>query len=135
MAELKAGLVFEREHVVGQADTAARWGSGGLEVYSTPALVGFLEVTCQAGLLTYLEENTTSVGVQVNIRHLAATPVGMKIRSRAELTLVEGRRLTFRVQAWDEVELIGEGEHVRFIVNVPKFMEKVDRKRNNSHIL
>jgi len=130
MAELKAGLVFEKEHIVAKEDTAARWGSGGLEVYGTPSLVGFLELTAQAGLLPYLEAGQSTVGVQVNIRHLAATPVGMKLHSRAELLAVEGRRLTFRVQAWDEVELISEGEHVRFIIDVPKFLDRVGKKRN-----
>jgi fluoroacetyl-CoA thioesterase len=123
MTELQAGLVFEKEHVVGQADTAARWGSGGLEVYGTPSLVGFLELTAQAGLLPYLEPGQSTVGVQVNIRHLAATPVGMKLHSRVELLAVEGRRLTFWVQAWDEVELISEGEHVRFVIDIEKFMQ------------
>ena len=99
-----------------------------MDVYGTPSLVGFLELTAQAGLLPYLEPGQSTVGVQVNIRHLAATPVGMKLHAHAELLSVEGRRLTFKVQAWDEVELISEGEHVRFIIDVPKFLDRVGKK-------
>ena len=109
---------------VADADAVA----GALDESEGEALVGFLEVTAQAGLLPHLEAEQTTVGVLVNIRHLAATPVGMKLHSRAELLAVDRRRLTFRVQAWDEVELISEGEHVRFIIDVPKFLDRVGKK-------
>ena len=76
-----------------------------------------------------LPDGHRTVGVEVNVRHLAATPVGMRVRAQAELTAVEDRRLTFRVEADDEVEKIGEGEHRRVIIDVERFKERVEAKR------
>jgi predicted thioesterase len=79
-------------------------------------------------LSAHLEPGTTTVGGHIDVQHLAATPVGMKVRARAELTAVEGRRLTFRIQAWDERELIGEAQHHRFVIDQAKFLAKVEQK-------
>jgi fluoroacetyl-CoA thioesterase len=128
MAELIPGLVREQDHVVTQADTAATWGSGGLDVLGTPSLVGLMEITAHQAVLPLLPEGQTTVGGRVDIRHLAATPVGMKVHIRAEMTAVERRKLTFKVQAWDEVELIGEADHVRFVIDIEKFMTRVSGK-------
>ena len=118
---LETGLSGEIEIVVTEKDTAAQWGSGLVPVYATPALVGLLESAAVKALEGHLEEGQTTVGGRIDVRHLAATPVGMRVRARAELMEVEGRRLAFRVQAWDEVEKIAEAHHDRFVVNKEKF--------------
>jgi predicted thioesterase len=128
MHELTPGLSAELEHTVTDADTASRWGSGGLPVFSTPALVGLMESSAVAALSGHLSPGQTTVGGHIDVRHLAATPVGMQVRARAELTAVEGRKLVFKVQAWDEVELIGEADHDRFVIDEAKFVAKVAAK-------
>ena len=128
MPELAPGLSAEFEHVVTDADTASQWGSGGLPVFSTPALVGLMESTAVIALRGALPPGQTTVGGRIDVHHLAATPVGMKVRARAELTAIEGRKLVFKVQAWDEVELIGEASHDRFVIDEARFMAKVGAK-------
>ena len=128
MAELIPGLSGELEHVVGEEDSASRWGSGLVPVFSTPSLVGLMESAAVKALEGRLPSGQTSVGSRIDVRHLAATPVGMKVRARAELTAVEGRKLTFKVQAWDELELIGEADHERFVVDEARFIARVGSK-------
>lgn len=128
MNEPVPGLTAELEHTVTDADTASRWGSGLVPVFSTPALVGLMESAATAALSGYLSPGQTTVGVSISVRHLAATPVVMRVRARAELTAVEGRKLFFKIQAWDEVELIGEAEHERFIVDEARFLVRVQAK-------
>lgn len=129
MSELQPGLVGEIERLVTSEDTAARWGSGLVPVFSTPALVGLMESAAVKALEGSLQAGQTSVGSRIDVRHLAATPVGMKVRAQAELTAVEGRKLTFKVQAWDEAELIGEAEHERFVVDESRFLARVEAKK------
>ena len=128
MSELLPGLFAEHEHTVMETDTASHWGSGGVHVFSTPALVGLMESVAVIALRGILPPGQTTVGGRIDVRHLAATPVGMKVRARAELTAVEGRKLTFKIQAWDEVELIGEAEHHRFVIDEARFLAKVEVK-------
>jgi predicted thioesterase len=128
MSELVPGLTTELEMTVTDADAASRWGSGLAPVFSTPALVGLMESASVKSLAGYLSPGQTTVGGHMDVHHLAATPVGMKVRARAELTAVEGRKLTFKVQAWDEVELIGEATHKRFVVDAAKFLGRVQAK-------
>jgi len=128
MSELSPGLSAELEHIVTDADIASHWGSGGLPVFSTPALVGLMESAAVAALSGHLSPGQTTVGGHIDVRHLAATPVGMQVRARAELTAVEGRKLVFKVQTWDEVELIGEADHDRFVIDEAKFVAKVAAK-------
>ena len=128
MHELAPGLFAEFEHIVTQLDTASHWGSGGLPVFSTPALVGLMESAAFMALARHLPEGQTSVGVRIDVQHLAATPVGMKVKARAELTSVKGRELTFKIEAWDEVELIGEASHERYVVDEARFLTKVGGK-------
>ncbi len=130
MSELNPGASAELEHTVTDADTASHWGSGGLPVFSTPSLVGLMEMTAVHALEGTLQPDQTTVGGRIDVRHLAATPVGMQVRARAELIAIEGRKLVFKVQAWDEVELIGEAEHDRFVIDKTKFMTKVKAKGN-----
>ena len=129
MGELTPGLSAEIQHIVTESDTAAHWGSGGLPVFSTPALVGLMESAAVVAVRDHLPAGQATVGGHIDVRHLAATPVGMAVHSWAELVAVEGRKLVFKVQAWDEAELIGEAEHERFVVDEARFMAKAEGKK------
>ena len=125
---IKPGLSAEIEITVTQTDTAAHLGSGLVPVYATPALVALMENAAVRALEGHLPDGQTTVGGQIDVRHLAATPVGMKVRARAELIEVEKRKLTFNIQAWDEAEQIGDANHVRFIIDEGEFMKRVEEK-------
>ncbi|MGB8213636.1 MAG: thioesterase family protein [Anaerolineales bacterium] len=129
MNELAPGLCAELDHMVTADDTASKWGSGLLPVFSTPALVGLMESTAVAALEGCLSPGQTSVGGRIDVHHLAATPVGMQVRAKAEVTAVNGRKLVFKIQAWDEVELIGEADHERILVDEARFLARVQAKR------
>jgi fluoroacetyl-CoA thioesterase len=128
MSEIIPGLIGELEQTVTDNDTASRWGSGLVPVFSTPALVGLMEGAAVKALSGHLSPGQTTVGGRIDVRHLAATPVGMKVLSKAVLTDVQGRKLVFKIQAWDEHELIGEADHERFIVDEAKFIGRVQAK-------
>ncbi len=128
---LEPGLVNELTMTVAEDDTARASGGGTLPlVLSTPCMISYMERTAHRALLPYLAEGQTSVGTVVNIRHLGATPVGMQVRFRAELLEVDRRRLRFKVEAWDEQEKVGEGEHERFIIDQGRFDERLAQKRS-----
>jgi fluoroacetyl-CoA thioesterase len=129
MKELAPRLTGEVEMVVAEADTAAHLGSGTVPVLGTPALVGLMENAAVRALAAHLSPGRTSVGGRIDVRHLAATPVGMRVRARAELLEVAGRRLVFRVEAWDAVEQIGEGTHERFVIDEARFVARAEAKR------
>ncbi len=127
---LEPGLTKELTITVQPEDTARYSGGESFpEVFSTPRLIGFMERAAHQAIEPYLEEGQGSVGMSVTIRHLAATPVGMQVRFRAELLEVDRRRLRFKVEAWDAVDKIGEGEHERFIINQKQFNERLDQKK------
>ena len=127
---IDVGLTREQVVTVTPDMTAAASGTTGMApVLSTPRMIGLMEQTCHYSVLPLLAEGQSTVGIAVNIRHLAATPAGMQVRFRSELLEVDRRRLRFKVQAWDEQELIGEGEHERFIIDMGKFLEKVELKQ------
>ena len=128
MDEIIPGLTAELEHIVTDADSASKWGSGLVPVFSTPALVGLMESAAVAALTGHQAPGQTTVGAHIDVHHMAATPVGMQVRARAELTAVEGRKLVFKIQAWDEVELIGEANHERFVIDEAKFTGRVQAK-------
>ena len=128
MTHLRIGLIGEASRVVTERDTAAKWGSGLVVAYATPAMVGLMENASVAAIRDYLGPDETSVGIEVNIKHLAPTPVGMQVRARAELVEVGSRRLKFRLEAWDDKEKIGEGLHVRTIVDSTRFAERLKDK-------
>lgn len=132
MGKLAPGLIGEVETVVTEADTAARWGSGLVPVFGTPALVGLMEGAAVQALEGHFLPGQTSVGGRINVRHLAPTPVGMHVRARAELLEVEGRRLGFRVEAWDAIEQIGEATHERFIIDEDRFIAKAKAKTEST---
>ena len=127
-ATLQPGLNAEVELTVSETETAAHLGSGSLPVYATPALVALMENAAIRALEGHLPPGYSTVGGHIDVRHLAATPVGVKVRAHAELVEAQGRKLTFRIQAWDEVELIGEADHVRFLIEEKAFMAKVGKK-------
>ncbi len=128
MAGLEPGLVGETDEIVTEALTAARYASGLVAAFATPAMVGLMEGAAFFATKDQLDPGQTSVGIEVNIKHLAATPIGMRVRARAELTRVEGRRLFFKVEAWDEVEKIGEGTHTRMVVDTDRFNTRFNAK-------
>ena len=128
MGKLVPGLTAEVQVVVTEADTASRWGSGLVPVFGTPALVGLMEGAAVQALAGHLLPGQTSVGGRIDVRHLAPTPVGMRVRARAELLRVDGRRLEFRVEAWDETEQIGQAAHERFVVDEERFVAKAEAK-------
>jgi predicted thioesterase len=130
MGEPIPGLSAEFKHTVSEIDTASHWGSGGLPVFSTPALVGLMESTAVIALRGHLPPGQTTVGGHIDVHHLAPTPVGMLVHARAELIAIDGKKLTFKVQAWDDNELIGEADHERFVIDEAKFMAKVAAKRH-----
>ena len=132
MDKLFPGLSAEVSMTVSEADTAARWGSGLVPVFSTPALVGLMEAAAVRALEGHLDEGQTSVGVRIDVQHLAATPVGMPVRARAELVAVADRKLTFQLLAWDETEKIGEALHERFVVNAQKFVLRTQAKQKSA---
>ena len=125
---LEVGIKGQRETIVAKENTAAGIGSGSLEVFSTPIMILLMEESCFMSVADKLDEGFTTVGISVNVKHLSATPLGMKIVVKSELTKVDGRALTFKVEAYDEKGLIGEGIHERFIVNNEKFQTKTDGK-------
>lgn len=128
MREIPLGISAETEIEVKDENLASRWGSGLVEVLSTPALVSLMEGTAAKAILPFLEEGETTVGTTIEVRHLAPTPKGMKVRASAVLIKAEGRKLTFKVEAWDEVERIGEGIHERFVVDRNRFMNRAQEK-------
>jgi fluoroacetyl-CoA thioesterase len=132
MAAFEIGMTGEVSRVVTNEDTAAYVASGLVEAFSTPALVALMENASVAAIQPHLREGETAVGIEVAIKHLAATPVGMRVRARAKLVEVDGRRLKFEVDAWDDKEQIGEGYHVRAIVDAARFNDRLKRKSPSS---
>jgi fluoroacetyl-CoA thioesterase len=128
MDNIQIGLAAERSETVIESLLATRLGSGSVEVYATPAMIALMESAAVAAIEPLLPEGQASVGIALDIRHLAATPPGQQVRARAEVTAVDGRKVTFRVQAWDEQEQIGEGTHTRYVIDVTRFMQRVQSK-------
>ena len=127
--KLTAGMKAEKTEKVTDDNTAMKYGSGGAMVYATPAMVGLMEGACLMAVDPHLPGGMATVGISLSIKHLAATPVGMNVRAVAELTGVEGKKLSFKVDAYDDRELIGTGTHDRFIIDLKKFLQKVEDKK------
>ncbi len=121
---VRPGVTGVRNIQVSEEHTAARWGSGGLDVLATPFMVALMEGAAVAAVDAQLPPGYCTVGSRLDVRHLAATAVGCSVQARAELVEVDGRRLVFRVEASDDAGLIGEGSHERFIVDLDRFMHK-----------
>jgi predicted thioesterase len=125
---LPAGLSGSAELVVGDQHTAPRIGSGRIRVLATPVMINLIEAAALAAVEQSLPEDHQSLGTRLNVSHIAATPVGMRVRATAEVVKVEGRTIHFRVRAEDERELIGEGTHERVVVNLERFDKRVQEK-------
>ena len=125
---LNVGITGQAVCRVDKENTAAALGSGMLEVFATPAMISLIERAACESVQPYLEVGCGSVGPELRVKHLAATPVGMTVTAKTELIQVEGRRLVFRVEAFDEASKIGEGEHERFIIQNEKFLAKAQAK-------
>ena len=128
MPDIRVGLVAEATVVVDKGLLATTVGSGDVPVYATPAMVALMETAAVDALAPSLAEGQSSVGISLDIRHLAATPPGRQVRARAEVIEVEGNKVVFQVQAWDHAELIGKGTHTRFVIDMARFMQRVQAK-------
>ncbi|MDT8902777.1 thioesterase family protein [Anaeroselena agilis] len=126
---LTVGAVGEASVAVAADNTAERFGNKGAAVFATPLLVALMEQAAIAAIGPYLDAGQGSVGTRVEVSHLAATPVGMTVRARAELTEIAGKKLTFAVEAYDDREKVGEGRHERYIIDNAKFMARVAAKK------
>ena len=125
---LVTGIKGNSKVLAENSNSARTMGSGTLDVFATPAMIALMENTAFESVAGELEEGSGTVGTALKVKHVAATPVGMKVVCETELVKVDGRALTFSVKAFDEKGLIGEGEHERFIVFNEKFQAKADAK-------
>jgi predicted thioesterase len=128
---LQAGIKGKIELIVTKDKCAGALGSGELDVFATPAMVALMEETAWKSVVSELQPGEGTVGTALNVRHLAATPVGLRVTCETELTLVDRRRLVFDVKVYDPFGLVGEGTHERFVIQYEKFIKKVDEKRAN----
>jgi len=126
--ELKPGLTGAAEIVVGTRDTAPHVGSGKIGVLATPIMVNLMEAAALQAVERLMPQGYQTVGTHLDVKHFAATPVGLRVRAEAKLVKVDGRTLTFRIQTRDEREPIGEGDHERLIINVERFDQRMQRK-------
>lgn len=115
----------EQTLFVNETNTAKAYGSGLIDVFATPAMVGLMENTAHSSVQEFLPQGMVTVGIEINVKHIKATPLGMKVICNSVLEKVEGKRLFFNVEAFDEVGKIGEATHIRYIVDAIKFVEKL----------
>ena len=126
--DITVGMKEEVSTLVEREDTAKEVGSGSLLVYATPCMVALMEGAACEAIEEALGEDKTTVGIELNIQHTAATPVGLEVRAEAEVTAVDGKIITFELRAFDEAGEIGKGTHKRAIVPVQKFLDKAYAK-------
>lgn len=126
--DITVGMRGEVSTLVEREDTAAEVGSGSLLVYATPCMAALMEGAACEAIAAALSDEQTSVGTELSLSHLSATPVGMEVRAEAEVTAVEGKVITFTVTAFDEAGKIGEGTHKRCIVTSQRFLDKTYAK-------
>ena len=126
--EITIGMKAEVSTLVEREDTAAEVGSGSLLVYATPCMVALMEGAACEAIAPAIPEDKTTVGIELNIQHTSATPVGLEVRAEAEVTAVEGKIITFSLTAYDEAGKIGEGTHKRCIVSSQRFLDKTYEK-------
>ncbi|HZO02262.1 MAG TPA: hotdog domain-containing protein [Burkholderiales bacterium] len=128
METIQSGATGSAQILVGEEHTAPRVGSGKVHVLATPVMINLIEAAALAAIEHLLPAGHQSLGTRLDVRHIAATPVGMKVFAKATVASVSGRTVSFRVEARDEKELIGDGTHERVVVNVAKFDARVRRK-------
>ena len=126
--EITVGMKGKVSTMVEREDTAYEVGSGSLLVYATPCMVALMEGAACEAIAEAMDEDTTSVGTELNIAHISATPVGLEVYAEAEVTAVDGKAITFNVTAYDEKGKIGEGTHKRFVVASQRFLDKTYAK-------
>lgn len=122
---ITTGQDFTFEKIAEPRESAAVLGSGGLEVFSTPSLVALFEVTAKRGIDALLPEGHSTVGIEIQVKHQKATRIGKKVRCTATVTAVEGKKISFSGEMWDEDGRIGVGTHVRYIVNDEEFLKRL----------
>lgn len=126
--EIEIGMKAEVSTLVEREDTALEVGSGSLLVYATPCMAALMEGAACEAIEAALPEGQTTVGIELNLQHTAATPVGMEVRAEAEVTAVEGKIITFKITACDEAGIIGTATHKRALVNAQRFLDKTYAK-------
>ena len=126
--KIEVGMKGEVTTLAEREDTALEVGSGSLLVYATPCMVALMEGAACEAIADALDENETTVGTELNIRHTAATPVGLEVRAEATVTAVDGKAITVEVRAFDEAGEIGSGTHKRCVVNSQRFLDKTYAK-------
>ncbi len=122
---LKIGLSHTSTVIVDNSNTARTYGSGGLDVFATPAMIGLMENAAMTAVGNDLPEGSTTVGAHISTSHVKPSKIGATIKATAILEEIEGRKLTFKVTASDDDGIIGEGVHIRYIVDIVKFMAKI----------
>ena len=127
---LKEGVKGTQEIMVTEENTAKVMGSDALDVFATPAMIALMEKTAWESVQPYLEEGSGTVGTLMNVKHVAATPVGMEVTCETKLVEVDRKRLVFEVKAYDAAGVIGEGTHERFIIDNERFLAKAEAKKN-----
>jgi predicted thioesterase len=131
-APVHVGQVAEARLEVTPDLVASHLGSGGLRVFATPAMALFVERTCRQMVEAALPEGQSTVGVDIRVRHLAPTPLGKTVRIRAEVVAVDGPTVDFRAEVWDDVEKVGEAEHRRVVIDLDRFLKRVEAKAGKS---
>ena len=126
--QLQVGLSFEKSITVDESHAARHLAGKGIRVFSTPEMVRLMEECALEGALPYLQPNQNTVGIRVEMRHLAATPMGMRVTARCTLVEIDRRRLVFQAEVHDELEKVGEGVNERFIVDREKHEQRIEEK-------
>ena len=135
LPNLRIGMTGSASLLVAPEHTAPRVGSGRVEVLATPVMINLIEAATLEAVEALLPAGHQSLGIHLDVRHMAATPVGMRVTATSELTAIDGRTLSFRVEARDEREVIGGGTHQRVVVNVTRFDERVQKKLGSAGTL
>ena len=131
---VEIGITGRLEETVTPEMSAARVGSGLVDVFATPMMIALIEKTCNESVLPYLEEGQGTVGTMLQVEHISATPIGMKVRCETELTEIDRRKLTFSVVVFDEAGVVAKGTHCRFIVENEKFLKRAEKKAEDAGV-
>lgn len=128
---LTVGIKGQKSILVSPDTTAAKFGSGGVEVFATPMMIGLMEGAAMESVDGELPEGYGTVGTHLDVAHLAATPIGLTVTAKSELIEIKGKKLVFKVEAFDEKEKIGEGTHNRYIIDLGSFIKRAGEKKNS----
>lgn len=119
------GQKGEKEVLVNETNTAKAYGSGLIDVFATPAMIALMENTAHSSIQEFLPQGMVTVGIEINVKHIKATPIGKTVKCNSYLEKVDGKRLYFTIEAFDQEGKIGEANHIRYIVDALKFVEKL----------